>query len=158
MTSSSLTYQHLAPRRHYLVPPLCCLHLVPTGLVWMCSPWEPTGRRALWYQTVLPLRRRLLEEDGKTRYISYFHSTETTACVYFSGAVLRKGVKDWRTDQFISERDRYLELKLVAVWWERCVHQPPPRERPETRGFQIIPGLNYKKKNKQQNFFTFLAH
>lgn len=40
------------------------------------------------------------------------------------------------------------------VSWERCVHQPPPRERPETRGFQTIPGLNYKK----NRFLLFLAH
>lgn len=39
------------------------------------------------------------------------------------------------------------------VLWERCVHQPPPRERPETRGFQIIPGLNYEK----QKFLHFLC-
>lgn len=116
MTSSSLTYQHLAPRRHYLVPPPCCLHLVPTGLVWMCSPWGPTGRRALWYQTELPLRRRLLEEDVKTRYISYFHSTElfrfSTACLYFSEAVVMTGAKDWSRETWnrsvhIRERDTW---------------------------------------------------
>lgn len=64
-TSSGLTYQRLAPRRHRLAPLRRHRRLVPTGPVLTCSPWGPTGRRARWNQTEPPPRRPSLDGGGR---------------------------------------------------------------------------------------------
>lgn len=55
-----------------------------------------------------------------------------------------------RTDPIISDKDRYLVLKLVMVWWEHCVHQTPLHGLQGTMGFHTSQDLKTRDTKKKQ--------
>lgn len=83
----------LVPGRCHLSLPLYYPLLTQPGPVWMCSPWEPTGKLVQWSQMKPHLKRLLVRR--KTRYWSQ---------IYFFFFNLRVLIKSGRIDKTVWHR------------------------------------------------------
>lgn len=105
----------------------------------MCSPWEQTEKSALCRTEPL-LRKQLLEDRTRKTNVNFpqtrsapkpkFHHTYPRKDSFEEARekAVRHALTDTSLHIRLTETHKYLEPQLAAEWWERCVHQTPPRE------------------------------